>query len=63
MRDDPGGVAERQALFVANHEPRQKAGELSEGMLFDRGHAEGLLPARAVPERPLPNGARAGWRP
>ncbi len=49
-----------QALFVVNLEPRKMAGEVSEGMLFDIGYADGLVPALAVPERPVPNGARAG---
>ena len=50
----------RQALFVVNLPPRKMAGEESQGMLFDIGYADGLLPALAVPERPLPNGCRAG---
>jgi methionine--tRNA ligase beta chain len=50
----------RQALFVVNLPPRKMAGEESQGMLFDIGYADGLLPALAIPERPLPNGARAG---
>jgi tRNA-binding protein len=50
----------RQALFVLNLEPRRMAGEVSEGMLFDVGYADGLLPALAMPERPMPDGARAG---
>jgi methionine--tRNA ligase beta chain len=50
----------KQALFVVNLEPRRMAGELSEGMLFDLGYADGIVPALAVPERPLPNGTRAG---
>jgi tRNA-binding protein len=29
-------------------------------MLFDVGYADGVLPALAIPERPVPNGARAG---
>lgn len=53
-------IAGRQALFVVNLAPRKMAGEVSEGMLFDIGFADGLLPALAVPERPVPNGARAG---
>jgi tRNA-binding protein len=36
------------------------AGQLSEAMLFDIGYADGITPALVVPERPLPNGARAG---
>jgi methionine--tRNA ligase beta chain len=50
----------RQALFVVNLAPRKMAGELSEGMLFDIGHADGLLPVLAIPERHIPDGARAG---
>ena len=47
-------------LFVVNLEPRTMMGEVSEGMLFDIGYADGLLPATAQPERNIPNGARAG---
>ncbi len=36
------------------------AGQVSEGMLFDIGYADKLLPALAVPERPVPDGTRAG---
>jgi tRNA-binding protein len=50
----------QQALFVVNLEPRKMAGELSEGMLLDLGYADGLPPALAVPERPMPDGTRAG---
>lgn len=50
----------KQALFVVNLEPRKMAGEVSEGMLFDLGYADQILPALAVPERPVPNGTRAG---
>jgi len=50
----------RQTLFVVNLEPKQMAGETSEGMLLDIGYADGLLPALALPERALPDGARAG---
>lgn len=59
-RDDPGALVGCQALFVVNLEPRRMAGMLSEGMLFDIGYADGLTPALAVPEHPLPDGARAG---
>lgn len=59
-RPDPAGLVGRQALFVVNLEPRKMAGEMSEGMLFDIGYADGLTPALAVPESPLPDGARAG---
>ena len=50
----------RQTLFVVNLKPRKMAGVLSEGMLFDIGYADGVLPVLAVPEAPVPNGTRAG---
>lgn len=59
-RADPREIEGRQALFVVNLEPKRMAGELSEGMLFDIGFADGITPVLAVPERPVPNGARAG---
>jgi tRNA-binding EMAP/Myf-like protein len=59
-RPDPREILGRQALFVVNLEPRKMAGEVSEGMLFDLGFADGIPPALAVPERPLPDGTRAG---
>jgi tRNA-binding protein len=59
-RDVKAEVEGRQALFVVNLIPRKMAGEKSEGMLFDIGYADGLLPALAIPEKPVPNGSRAG---
>jgi tRNA-binding protein len=59
-RADPKEVKGRQALFVVNLEPRKMMGELSEGMLFDIGYADGVVPVLAIPERPVPNGTRAG---
>ena len=59
-RINPREIEGKQALFVLNLEPRSMAGELSEGLLFDLGYADGLIPALAVPERPVPNGTRAG---
>jgi tRNA-binding EMAP/Myf-like protein len=50
----------RQALFAVNMPPRRIRGHLSEGMLFDIGFADGLRPAFATPEWPVPDGARAG---
>jgi tRNA-binding protein len=37
-------------------------GEVSEGMLFYIGHADGIVPALATPEWPAPDGTRAGQR-
>jgi len=59
-RADPQQLVGRQALFVVNLEPRKMMGETSEGMLFDLGFADGIAPALAVPERPVPDGTRAG---
>lgn len=59
-RPDPHAIVGRQALFVVNLEPKRMAGEVSEGMLFDIGFADGITPVLAVPERPVPDGARAG---
>jgi tRNA-binding protein len=59
-RPTPEDLVGVQALFVVNLEPRRMVGEVSEGMLFDIGYADGVLPALAIPERSMPNGARAG---
>ena len=59
-RENPQEIAGLQALFVVNLPPRKMAGELSEGMLFDIGYADGVTPVLAVTERPVPNGSRAG---
>ncbi len=59
-REKPQEVVGKQALFVVNLEPRKMAGEVSEGMLFDLGYADGISPALATPERAVPDGTRAG---
>lgn len=59
-RSNPQEITGVQALFVVNLEPRKMAGEVSEGMLFDIGYADGITPVLAVPERRVPNGVRAG---
>jgi tRNA-binding protein len=59
-RPNPQELVGRQTLFVVNLEPRKMAGEVSEGMILDIGYADGLLPALAAPERPMPDGSRAG---
>jgi tRNA-binding protein len=43
-----------------NLEPRKIKGVVSQGMLFDIGYADGITPVLATPEKPVPNGARAG---
>jgi|ERR1700752_710102 len=59
-RLDPQELQGRQALFVINLEPKRMAGELSEGMLFDIGYADGITPVLAIPETPVPDGTRVG---
>jgi tRNA-binding protein len=59
-RENPREIEGRQALFVVNLEPRKMAGEISGGMLFDIGYADGITPVLSVPERSVPNGTRAG---
>jgi tRNA-binding protein len=59
-RKNPKEVEGKQALFVVNLEPKKMMGQVSEGMLFDIGYADGIRPAFAIPEIPVPNGARAG---
>ena len=59
-RADPQEIRGRQALFVVNLAPKRMAGEISEGMLFDIGFADGITPVLAVPERAVPAGVRAG---
>jgi tRNA-binding protein len=59
-RTDVTALAGRQALFVVNLPPRTMAGVVSEAMLFDIGYADKITPVLAMPEGPVPNGARAG---
>src|SRR5215471_10589282 len=55
-RENPREIEGVQALFVLNLEPKKMMGQTSEGMLFDIGYADGIVPALAIPERPVPNG-------
>jgi len=59
-RANPQAIEGMQALFVVNLQARKMMGELSEGMLFDIGYADGIKPVLAVPESVVPNGTRAG---
>ncbi|CAN5298169.1 MAG: tRNA-binding protein [Pyrinomonadaceae bacterium] len=59
-RENPREIVGQQALFVVNLEPKRMAGEVSEGMLFDIGYADGIIPVLAVPEKQVPDGARVG---
>src|SRR5438552_18593098 len=60
-RENPREIEGRQALFVVNLEPRKMAGEVSAGMLFDIGYADGVTPVLSIPERAVPKGTRAGY--
>ncbi|MCL5675806.1 MAG: tRNA-binding protein [Patescibacteria group bacterium] len=59
-RENPKEIEGKQALFVVNLEPREMMGEKSEGMLFDIGYSDKIIPVLAMPEKPVPNGVRAG---
>jgi tRNA-binding protein len=59
-RTNPGEIEGKQALFVINLPEKKMAGEVSQGMLFDIGYADKITPCLAVPEKPVPNGVRAG---
>ena len=59
-RENVREIEGKQALFIVNLEPRKMFGEISEGMLFDIGYADGITPVLAQPEKPVPNGTRAG---
>lgn len=59
-RQNPKEIEGKQALFVVNLEPKQMAGQTSEGMVFDIGYSNEIIPVLAVPEKPVPNGSCAG---
>jgi tRNA-binding protein len=59
-REKPAEIVGRQTLFVVNLGAKKMVGEVSEGMLLDIGYADGLTPVLAVPETPVPTGARLG---
>lgn len=59
-RNNPKEIIDSQALFVVNLAPKKMFGEVSEGMLFDIGYADKIIPVLAQPEKPVPAGTRAG---
>lgn len=59
-RENPQEIEGKQALFVVNLEPKVMAGEASEGMLFDIGYSNGIIPVLAVTEKEVPDGVSAG---
>jgi tRNA-binding protein len=59
-RENPKEIEGMQALFVVNLEPKKMMGHISEGMLFDIGYDDGIIPVLAVPEKNVPDGTRVG---
>lgn len=59
-RENPKEIEGLQALFIVNLEPKEMMGEVSEGMTFDIGYSDGIIPVLAVPEKKVPNGVKAG---
>lgn len=60
-RENPKAEVEgKQALFIVNLKPRKMFGIESHGMLFDIGYEDGIIPVLAIPEKPVPNGTKAG---
>ena len=59
-RENPKELEGKQALFVVNLPTKKMMGHKSEGMLFDIGYEDGLIPVLALPEKQIPDGARAG---
>jgi tRNA-binding protein len=42
-------------LFAVNLEYRKMMGEESQGMVFDIGYANGIIPVLSVPEKQVPD--------
>ncbi|OGG26200.1 tRNA-binding protein [Candidatus Gottesmanbacteria bacterium RIFCSPLOWO2_01_FULL_39_12b] len=59
-RENPQEIVGKQALFVVNLEPKEMMGEPSEGMVFDIGYSNGIIPVLSIPEKPVPDGSSAG---
>lgn len=59
-RENVQEIVGKQALFVVNLAPKEMMGEVSEGMLYDIGYANGITPVLAEPEALVPDGVSAG---
>jgi methionine--tRNA ligase beta chain len=59
-RQNPKEIEGKQSLFVVNLAPKEMFGEKSEGMLFDIGFLNEIIPVLAIPEKAVPDGACAG---
>jgi tRNA-binding protein len=55
-RSSPAALIGQQALFAINLPPKTIRGQVSEGMLMDIGYEDGVRPALAQPEWPVPDG-------
>ena len=56
----PEDLIGNKYIVLANLEPKKMMGEMSEGMLFDIGYSNGIIPVLAIPEKPVPDGVLAG---
>jgi methionine--tRNA ligase beta chain len=59
-RQNPAEIEGKQALFVVNLAPKEMFGQISEGMFFDIGYGNDIVPVLAMPEKEVPNGVCAG---
>ena len=59
-RENPKEIEGKQALFIVNLESKEMVGELSEGMLFDIGYSNKIIPVLAIPEKEVPDGVSVG---
>lgn len=59
-RENCKEIEGKQALFIVNLAPKKMMGEMSEGMLFDIGYSNEIIPVLAMPEKEVPNGVCAG---
>jgi methionine--tRNA ligase beta chain len=59
-RQNPKEIEGKQALFVVNLAPKEMFGQISEGMFFDIGYSNDIVPVLACPEKDVPNGVCAG---
>jgi len=59
-RQNPQEIVGKQALFVVNLAPKEIFGIMSEGMFFDIGYNNDIIPVLAVPEKDVPNGVCVG---
>lgn len=59
-RENVHEIEGKQALFVVNLPEKEMFGRKSQGMLFDIGYSNGIIPVLATTEKLVPNGVSAG---